>query len=111
MAARKKSPSALSRQYLEDEGYVVDVVERFIPGACIRKDLFGFGDLLALRGTNLCPIIIQTTSFSNSRARVKKILASPHIGLVLKFFDVFVHGWSPDGTLRTVNIRDLSGIS
>ena len=90
----KRSPSALSKELMESEGYVVDTVERFIPGANIRKDLFGFGDLLAIHKNGLgTPRLIQTTSRSNVSARVAKINESPLFPIVSQFFVVEVHGW------------------
>jgi hypothetical protein len=90
----KRSPSALSKELLVSEGYEVDTVERFIPGANIRKDLFGFGDLLAIHKNGLgTPRIIQTTSRSNVSARVTKIKDSPLFALVSQFFVIEVHGW------------------
>jgi len=54
----------------------VDDVERWIPGARIRRDLFGFADLIAFNATDV--LLVQVTTGSNTRAREKKILASEH---------------------------------
>ena len=81
-----------SKKLLESEGYLVDVVERWIPGTHIRKDLFGFGDLLAVKF--LKPVlIVQVTSVSNMSSRRKKIrglMGAPfQQGNIL----VELHGW------------------
>jgi hypothetical protein len=76
------SPTARTRKYLEALGYVVDVVERWIPGRGgksfgVRKDLWGFVDLLAMKSGH--PILaIQTTSGSHVADRIKKIRGIPH---------------------------------
>ena len=104
----KRSPSAMSKSYMEDCGYHVETVERWIPGANIRKDLFGFGDLLCVPIKHALtlhkPAIIQCTSASNFSARVKKVNDSELIGIVLEHFDVWVHGWKSDGSLRSEKI-------
>ncbi len=68
------TPSARSLAAGRANGWLIDVVERWIGGGRIkvRKDLFGFLDLVALDGQ---PGVlgIQVTSGSNVSARVKKI--------------------------------------
>ena len=44
------SPTQLSLKKLREEGYIVAVVEHWNSFARIRQDLFGFIDLLALKG-------------------------------------------------------------
>ena len=101
---RKRSPSAVSTDYMKERGYHVEVVERFIPGANIRKDLLGFGDLLCFKvahkmaGERL--VLVQTTSKSNMKARVDKVLSSPLLSLALEHFRIEVHGVTPDGKVH-----------
>jgi ribosome assembly protein YihI (activator of Der GTPase) len=40
-----KSPTQLSLEKLRADGYLAEVVERFVPGANIRKDLWGWVDI------------------------------------------------------------------
>ena len=65
------TPSARTLQQCRDEGYLVEVVERWVPFSQTRKDLFGFIDIVCLRGSSI--VGIQATSRSNVSARVKKI--------------------------------------
>ena len=48
-----------------------DVVERWIPGANIRRDLFGIADLLCIKEGSK-PLLVQVTSTGVS-TRIKKI--------------------------------------
>jgi hypothetical protein len=79
-----------SKQLLESEGWLVDIVERRIT-SMITKDLFGFIDLLAIKdGVTLG---VQVPSGSNVAARIKKILASDAFPRVAATFRLEVHGW------------------
>ena len=88
------SPTQRSLKYMRKEGYTVDVVERWIPKANVRKDLFGCIDLVALHPGIQGVIGIQTTSYTNISARIKKILANEIMILWLNAGNLlFVHGW------------------
>ncbi len=65
------SPTQLSLKKLREEGYTVQVVEYWNSFARIRIDLFGFIDIIALKGKEV--LAVQTTSASNMSARCKKI--------------------------------------
>lgn len=69
------SPTARTLKLLRDQGYHAEVVERWIPQRRIRKDLFGFIDIVAIMNGQL--LGVQATSGSNVSARVKKIKESP----------------------------------
>ena len=67
-----------AREYLEERGYQVDVVERFNCWAGNKNDLFGFGDLIAVK-KGVTPqksrrLIIQVTGQRDHTTRVKKII-------------------------------------
>ncbi len=71
-----QSPTSRSMEFARGIGLHVQVVERWLPFARVRQDLFGFIDLVAMQeGEPL--LAIQATSTSNLAARVKKALASP----------------------------------
>lgn len=74
------SPTQLTLRHLRAEGWTADVVEHWVPGANIRRDLFGVIDVVALRGTET--LAIQATSTSNVPARVRKIADAPTIGAI-----------------------------
>jgi hypothetical protein len=102
------SPTQRSIEYLRKSGWMVDVVEKWIPGANIRRDLFGLWDILAVQdGVTLA---VQVTSYGNVSSRIKKITESEVLpmlrqaGWVLK-----VHGWRKEKNGRwTVREVDIS---
>lgn len=86
------SPTQLSLRALREAGYHAEVVERFDHFARKRKDLFGFGDILAIREGEV--VVVQTTTFSNRLARKKKIMESELLPVVLSAgILVVIHGW------------------
>ncbi len=92
MPILKRSPSALTAELLKADGWIVWTVERWIPGARIRVDLFGILDQIAIRDGEV--LGLQPTSWSNVGARVKKIADAEHIGEVRKLgWTLLVYGW------------------
>jgi len=106
------SCTARSMKWLRDKGYAVANVEKWMPRINIRKDVYGFGDLLvagvqkncdhepcAFAGDVECkfPIIalVQVTSRANMSARIKKILSLPEAIVWLNACgEIWVHGWA-----------------
>ncbi|NDC25982.1 MAG: hypothetical protein EBZ49_17885 [Proteobacteria bacterium] len=77
---------------LREQGYACEIVERWNPWAKVRQDLFGIGDILAIKDGET--LLVQTTSRSNVTARVKKISESEMLPAILKArWRVVVHGW------------------
>lgn len=101
---RMKSPTAKTMAYYRQAGYLVDVAERWVPGANIRKDLFGVIDLVAITPDE--PIMaIQATSLSNLPARVAKARASSALAVWLRTGARFVIiGWGARGP-KIVELR------
>lgn len=97
------SPTQLSLDYLRADGWLVEVVERWIPSAQTRRDLFGFLDLVAVRDAET--LGVQTTSRTNLTAHLHKIadaVALPYVRAA--GWTLHVHGWDwPDVGARTVN--------
>ena len=92
------TPTQRTLKKLRDDGWIAEVVERWVPGANIRKDLFGWIDIMALRDGQT--LAVQCTSYSNMSARIKKIEESETIAEVRKAgWSVWVIGW------RKVNNR------
>lgn len=94
------SPTHRSKADLEENGWRVEIVEKWIPvpalpAGGVRKDLFGFGDLIAKkRGERT--LIVQVTSLSNVPARRTKILTEcrEDAMLCLETGDrIVIHGW------------------
>lgn len=88
-------------------GYVAEVVERWLPRANVRKDLYGFIDVLCIVADPDSELFmkdrvvgVQATSWSNVRSRVRKIAEHPHVEAVRRAgIRILVHGWK----------RNLSG--
>lgn len=66
------TPTQRTLKYLRDLGYRAEVVEKFNSHTKRRNDLFGFGDVLAIKPG--CTVLVQVTSGSNGAARVRKIV-------------------------------------
>jgi hypothetical protein len=101
------SPTQLTLKLLREEGWTVEVVERWIPGANIRKDLFGFIDLVALKGD--LTLGVQATSYSNMGARIKKIENAELLSQVRRAsWHLWVIGWRKQNNRWTHKVVDLS---
>jgi hypothetical protein len=91
----KTSPTQRSLALLRERGYLTAVVEKFNPHVGlhgIRQDLFGFGDLLAIRKGEV--VLVQTTSGGNLAQRVTKIVGlETYPRVVESGIVVHVHGW------------------
>ena len=69
-------PTQRSLQYLRDQGWpLVQVVEKWVAQARRHIDLYGFADILAMHPV-WGHLYVQTTSYSNVSARLKKIQMS-----------------------------------
>jgi hypothetical protein len=101
------SPTQLSLKKLREEGWLAEVCERWIPGANIRKDLWGWTDIVALKDGET--LAVQTTSYSNMSARVNKITESDTIAEVRKAgWSVQVWGWRKVNNRWVCKITDVS---
>lgn len=99
------TPTQLTLRKLRADGYIAEVVERWNPHANVRNDLFGFVDVLALRGNET--LAIQATTAPNVMARVNKIANSPQIGSVREAgWTIRVWGWGKKGRFWTL-LRDV----
>ena len=86
------SPTERTLRALRKDGWVPAVVEKWIPQARRRQDLFGFIDIIAIKGTNT--LAVQATSYSNVSARVTKIQQHENLPHVLAAgWVVQVWGW------------------
>ena len=89
--APKKSPTQRSLAHMREQGYLCAVVERWNPHAHIRQDLYGFVDVLCVKGEDI--VGVQSTSGDNVASRVAKITEHENWPLVCKAMRVVVHGW------------------
>ena len=96
MAKSSTSPTQRTLKVLRENGYVVDVVERFLssPNGSfgIRKDYCGMFDLIAF---NDCEIIgVQCGAVSGHSGHRRKIIESPDVEKWLTVFNRRIEIWS-----------------
>lgn len=103
-----KTPTQNSLERMRKQGYFCWITEHYNYFAKKRQDLFGFIDILCLRGQEI--IGLQTTSYSNISARVKKIRGYENLKVVLAAgIKIVVHGWRKVGTrweCKEVEVKD-----
>lgn len=86
------SPTSRSLELMRERGYLIAVVEKWLPWAKKRQDLFGLWDLIAVKDGETCAV--QTTSASNVSARIKKITDHENLARCRKAgWKLLVHGW------------------
>jgi hypothetical protein len=86
------SPTARTLAKLRKEGWLAWVVEKYIPQVRQRSDLFGFIDVLAIRGDET--LGVQSTSRTNVSSRVNKITDHENLAAVRAAgWQIHVHGW------------------
>jgi hypothetical protein len=91
------SPTSRSLAKLRNAGYLAEVVEKWNSFIRRRKDLFGFIDVLAVRGNEV--LAVQSTSGTNVSKRIAKIrgLQSHELWLASPNRRIVVHGWRKVG--------------
>jgi hypothetical protein len=73
------SPTARTLALLRREGFTAGVVERWLPYAGVRSDLFGCMDLVAVRRHEPGVLGIQATTAANLATRLKKAKQQPEL--------------------------------
>lgn len=93
---KTKLPGARTMEHMRKEGFVCGRVEHWNSHCNIRQDLFGFADLIAMRG-GAGIIAVQATSDqngANANKRIAKILAEPRAKIWLQLGGrIMVFGW------------------
>jgi hypothetical protein len=103
-----KSPTQLSLAKLREEGYTCWITEHWNNWSKTRQDLFGFIDIIALKGKET--LAVQTTSATNMSARCKKIADHENVGAVREAgWTIHVHGWHQDEKRKWhCKVKDVS---
>jgi hypothetical protein len=98
----------LSVKYLRSQGYLVEVVEKRLPGCMITKDLYGFIDILAVKRGEV--LGVQATSHQHVGERITKIANHENVGAVREAgIRIVVHGWKKSKTgEHTLRVEDIS---
>jgi len=73
------SPTQRALAHCRAQGWVAQIVEKWIPQARKRQDLFGVIDLIVLDGQGGGPLGVQVTSGSNHAARRVKAQEEPRL--------------------------------
>lgn len=88
------SPTQRSLALLREQGYVPWIAEHYNAFARVRRDLYGFIDIVALKPGEKGVLAVQTTSGSNVSARIHKIEANPNHKLWIECGNrILIHGW------------------
>jgi hypothetical protein len=88
------TPTARSLDLLRASGFLAAVVERWIPRAGVRKDAFGWADLLACHPVRRQVALVQVTTRGNLAARIAKAKALPELaGWLAAGGLAWFHGW------------------
>ena len=117
------TPTQRTLAHLRRAGFVAEIVERWLPGANVRKDFLGFGDVLAFHPTDRRFVLVQVTS-TGVAARRKKILtekATEAEAWLTAGGEIEVHGWrkildatgNPRWAIRvdTLRLDDLGALT
>ncbi len=97
----KTSPTQRSLKYLRDGGWKVAVVEKWVPsspagfnGPLITRDVWNWGDLLAVHPQHTGAALVQTTTGSNAAARATKARGNADLIAWLAAGNrLILHGW------------------
>ena len=101
------SPTQRSLAVLRERYPLVQVVERYIPQARKRIDLYGIADILCVSESEI--VAVQTTSASNVSKRIAKITESAALPILRQVgIRVLVHGWAKRKGRWTLREVDLS---
>ena len=101
------SPTQLTLAHMRKLGYLSWITEHWCSFTRKRKDLWTICDVLCLKDDEVCAV--QTTSYSNISARVKKITECEYTETLRKAnIRIEVHGWRKVGNQWQVKIKDLS---
>jgi hypothetical protein len=73
------SPTQRALAFCKDQGWTVQVVEKWNPWSRTRLDLFGVIDMVVLDGAGGGPLGVQVTSGSNVAARLTKSREEPRL--------------------------------
>ena len=93
------SPTQRSLKLMRDQGYLCAIVEHWNAFARIRQDLYGFVDVLCIKDGKT--VAVQTTSYSNVSARIKKIRELESYPIVRSAgWEIVVHGWRKNKSNR-----------
>lgn len=95
---------------LEEQGWTCSVVEQVVPHCFIKRDCFGFADLLCCSPSRGIMLVQVTggTSTSNFHSRVEKVKAEPRHAIWLASGGrIQVHSWEKRAGTKQRSCRIL----
>lgn len=103
---KSTSPTQRSLKHMRDAGYLCAIVEKWNMHAKIRQDLYGFIDVLAIKGDDI--VGVQACIGGDVSTRIKKIIDHENYPQVIAAMRIQVHGWRKNAagrwTLREVEL-------
>ncbi len=114
MKTKRKKPFAAnnaSRKALEAAGWTCATVEQTIPHCFIKRDCYGFGDILACSPSRGIMLVQATghASTSNLHARAAKTRAEPRHAIWLAAGGrIQVHSWQGKGSNRVCTVLEIT---
>jgi len=105
--AASRSPTQRSLEYLREQGYHCEIVEKWNSFTKQRKDLWGWCDILAIRKDEVLAVQVTASAVAN---RIKKIQESTTVALVRDAgIRIEVHGWRKNSKGRyVIRVEDIS---
>lgn len=92
------SPNKLTFELFTREGWRCATVEQWVRHSNRRRDLFGIGDIVAVKADHPGVTLLQATTVDNMAARLKKARSSRDLKVWLAARNRFiVIGWQPIG--------------
>ena len=116
MARTATSPTQRTLTYLRRAGFLVAVVESWVPHANVRRDLWSFADVLAVHPRDSLFMLVQVTTAGHVAQWLAKAKGCPELAVWLRAGGRFeVHGWRQRAgrwVLRRVEVRgkDLADV-
>ena len=99
------TPTARTLTRLRDLGYHADVVERWLPRANVRRDLFGCIDVVAVHPHDRVILGVQATTAAHVAHRLAKARGQPALAAWLRSGGQFqVWGWCRRGRRWEVKV-------
>jgi hypothetical protein len=105
--AASRSPTQRSLEYLREQGYHCEIVEKWNSFTKQRKDLWGWCDILAIRKDEVLAVQVTASAVAD---RIKKIQDSTTVALVRDAgIRIECHGWRKNSKGRyVIRVEDIS---
>jgi hypothetical protein len=92
------TPTARTLVHLRRLGFLADVVERWLPRANRKRDLFGVADVLAVHPRDQLILLVQATTAAHVADRLRRVQERPELAVLLRSgLAVEVWGWAKRG--------------